>query len=244
MTVVYLEDIDRIQYRFTELGKTITEISQQSKGFIDETTQTLEDGFYSLIDDVYADEAFQQLQDKSQVIDSSVLEMSKMFSSVISVAQGSFGELTQTASVAQQGLQAFTEQLDAAKRQEQAEAGKPESEKGGKGFGGWIAAFKKDKGKKGKGANLPGPLRKEIASLKSKVSGMMGAAKLPKVGTIAADGAEYAFGVIMYVPGYGYGRVEDRGGAIKGDHIDLYFKTHSEAKAWGKQRKVVTIWVP
>jgi len=63
-----------------------------------------------------------------------------------------------------------------------------------------------------------------------------------KVGTLAADTSRYPFGTMMYVPGYGYGRVEDRGGAIKGDHIDLFFKTHKEALEWGRQQRQVRVW--
>ncbi len=63
------------------------------------------------------------------------------------------------------------------------------------------------------------------------------------VGTIAADTRYYPFGTVMYVEGYGYGRVEDRGGAIKGHHIDLYFRTHAEALKWGKKNKRVRIWL-
>ena len=64
------------------------------------------------------------------------------------------------------------------------------------------------------------------------------------VGTIAADTSRYPFGTIMYVPGYGYGRVEDRGGAIQGDHIDLYFKRHHEAERWGRVKTEVSVWLP
>lgn len=64
-----------------------------------------------------------------------------------------------------------------------------------------------------------------------------------RVGTIAADTSRYPFGTIMYVPGYGYGRVEDRGGAIKGEHIDLYFRSHRQALRWGRQQRRVTIWL-
>ena len=39
--------------------------------------------------------------------------------------------------------------------------------------------------------------------------------KMAKVGTIAADTSVYPFGTIMYIPGYGYGEVQDVGGAIK-----------------------------
>ena len=36
-------------------------------------------------------------------------------------------------------------------------------------------------------------------------------------GTIAADPRHYPFGTKMFVPGYGWGTVEDVGGAIKGE---------------------------
>lgn len=61
-------------------------------------------------------------------------------------------------------------------------------------------------------------------------------------GTIAADTSRYPFGTILYVPGYGYGRVEDRGGAIRGDHIDLFFTSHRRAKEWGRKQVTVKIW--
>lgn len=63
-------------------------------------------------------------------------------------------------------------------------------------------------------------------------------------GTIAADTSVFPFGTVMYVPGYGYGRVEDRGGAIKGNKIDLYFKSHRQALQWGRQHKTVRVWKP
>ena len=54
--------------------------------------------------------------------------------------------------------------------------------------------------------------------------------------TIAADAKYFPFGTILYIPGYGYGVVADRGGAIKGDKIDLYYDTVEEVfTEWGKQ---------
>jgi 3D (Asp-Asp-Asp) domain-containing protein len=35
--------------------------------------------------------------------------------------------------------------------------------------------------------------------------------------------------------------VIDRGSAIKGNHIDLFFPDHETAVAWGKQRIAVTV---
>ena len=63
-------------------------------------------------------------------------------------------------------------------------------------------------------------------------------------GTIAADTKVFPFGTIIYIPGYGYGRVEDRGGAIHGNHIDLFFPRHSEAIRWGRVKKKVKVWLP
>ena len=60
---------------------------------------------------------------------------------------------------------------------------------------------------------------------------------LPKDGTIAADTRYYPFGTRMYVPGYGWGTVEDRGGAIKGPaRIDLFHNSHSKALVWGRKK--------
>jgi 3D (Asp-Asp-Asp) domain-containing protein len=54
-------------------------------------------------------------------------------------------------------------------------------------------------------------------------------------GTIAADISRYPYGTKMYVPGYGWGAVHDRGSAIKGDHIDVFFPDLKDAKIWGRQ---------
>ena len=61
-------------------------------------------------------------------------------------------------------------------------------------------------------------------------------------GTIAADTSKYPFGTIMYIDGYGYGVVEDRGGAIKGEKIDLFFTSHEQALQWGRVKKNVRVW--
>lgn len=68
---------------------------------------------------------------------------------------------------------------------------------------------------------------------------------LPDEGTIAADTRYYPFGTRMYVPGYGWGVVEDRGGAIKGpNRIDLYHHSHQEALQWGRRNVHVIIEYP
>jgi hypothetical protein len=61
-------------------------------------------------------------------------------------------------------------------------------------------------------------------------------------GTIAADTKYYRFGTRMYVPGYGHGRVEDRGGAIRGpERLDVYYRSHQRALRWGRRKVEVRI---
>lgn len=68
---------------------------------------------------------------------------------------------------------------------------------------------------------------------------------LPEKGTIAADTRHYPFGTEMFVPGYGWGVVEDRGSAIKGpNRIDLYFDSHGDALQWGRRKVKVEIYKP
>jgi 3D (Asp-Asp-Asp) domain-containing protein len=60
-------------------------------------------------------------------------------------------------------------------------------------------------------------------------------------GRFAAAPAQYTFGTKLIVPGYNDGKaiaVLDRGGAIKGNHLDLFFPTHEEALKWGRK------WIP
>ncbi len=56
--------------------------------------------------------------------------------------------------------------------------------------------------------------------------------------TIAADLNILPYGTIVYIDGHAY-TVEDKGGAIKGNHIDIYFNTHEEAVNFSIQQKEI-----
>lgn len=79
---------------------------------------------------------------------------------------------------------------------------------------------------------------------KPKKVGVTASGTRARPGTIAADTSLYPFGTILHVPGYGYGRVEDRGGDITGKRLDLYFRSHREAETWGRRRLRVRVWPP
>ena len=59
------------------------------------------------------------------------------------------------------------------------------------------------------------------------------ASGLPAVGLIVAAPKDVPFGAVLDIPGYGRAQVQDRGGAITGNRLDVLFATHEEAKQWG-----------
>lgn len=69
--------------------------------------------------------------------------------------------------------------------------------------------------------------------------------------TVAADNGRFvaadpvlAFGTRLVVPGYNAGRpvrVLDRGGAIRGRSLDVYFDSHERARRWGVRYLAVAI---
>jgi 3D (Asp-Asp-Asp) domain-containing protein len=76
---------------------------------------------------------------------------------------------------------------------------------------------------------------------KVKEVGVTSSGKKAKKGTIAADIKRYPYGTQMYVPGYGWGEVQDTGSAIRGDRLDVFFPKEKDAIAWGRQYLDVTI---
>jgi len=67
----------------------------------------------------------------------------------------------------------------------------------------------------------------------------------PKFGTLAANPKLLPYGTKILIKGYGVGTVEDTGGALLKDdvniRIDLYMDTYEEAIAWGRQKMTVYI---
>lgn len=60
---------------------------------------------------------------------------------------------------------------------------------------------------------------------------------------VAADRA-YPFDTRIGIPGYNQGQpvpVIDRGGKIKGAHLDVFFPTHAQAQQWGARWLDVTV---
>lgn len=59
--------------------------------------------------------------------------------------------------------------------------------------------------------------------------------------TIAADWSVYPPGTVLYIDGIGKRTVQDRGGAITGQKIDVYFESHDDALHFGRQNVKIRI---
>jgi 3D (Asp-Asp-Asp) domain-containing protein len=61
-------------------------------------------------------------------------------------------------------------------------------------------------------------------------------------GPVAVDTRVFPFGTKMYIPGYGDGVAADRGSAIIGNIIDIWFPTCAQARAWGRKTLTITVY--
>ena len=61
------------------------------------------------------------------------------------------------------------------------------------------------------------------------------------ISTVSVDPTVIPFGTYLYIDGYGYALAADKGSAIKGNEVDVYFTSSSECNNWGRQEVKVTI---
>lgn len=71
--------------------------------------------------------------------------------------------------------------------------------------------------------------------------GVTASGKRVAPGMCAAD-KSVPFGTVYEIPGYGRAVVEDRGGAIRGNRIDVFYRTHAEAIRFGRQTLQVNFY--
>lgn len=69
-----------------------------------------------------------------------------------------------------------------------------------------------------------------------KTNGITASGTQATAGRTIAMSKNYKFGTKIEIEGYGIFVVEDRGGAIQGTRIDMFFNTHEEALRFGKKQ--------
>ena len=73
-----------------------------------------------------------------------------------------------------------------------------------------------------------------------KTNGITAIGTKATAGRTVAASSQFAFGTKLNINGHTY-TVEDRGGAIKGNKIDIYVNSHAEALAWGVRYLPVSV---
>lgn len=73
-----------------------------------------------------------------------------------------------------------------------------------------------------------------------KTNGITAMGTKATAGRTVAASSKYAFGTKLNINGHTY-TVEDRGGAINGNKIDIYVNSHAEALAWGVRYLPVSV---
>lgn len=73
-----------------------------------------------------------------------------------------------------------------------------------------------------------------------KTNGRTAAGTKATAGRTVAASSQFAFGTQLNIGGHVY-TVEDRGGAIKGNKIDIFVNSHAEALQWGVRYMTVNV---
>lgn len=66
-------------------------------------------------------------------------------------------------------------------------------------------------------------------------------AKVQEGVTVAADTSKLPFGTKIYIKGIGWRIVQDRGGSIKGNRLDIYIPSHNSPMPYNVQN--LDVWV-
>lgn len=66
-------------------------------------------------------------------------------------------------------------------------------------------------------------------------------AKVQEGVTVAADTSKLPFGTKIYIKGIGWRTVQDRGGSIKGNRLDIYVSSHNSPMPYNVQN--LDVWV-
>lgn len=74
-----------------------------------------------------------------------------------------------------------------------------------------------------------------------KVDGITASGVKAEVGVTIAAGPDVPFGTRVYLPGFGWRTVQDRGSAIKRGCVDILVGSHAEALRWG--RREMEVWI-
>lgn len=97
---------------------------------------------------------------------------------------------------------------------------------------------KLSKDKKNKNINFE---KKQVIATAYSLKGYTFSGLLTMPGVVAVDPEIIPLGSVLKIPGYGYGLAVDKGEAVKGNKIDLFFVDEKQAKHFGSKKITVEI---
>lgn len=72
-------------------------------------------------------------------------------------------------------------------------------------------------------------------------SGIVVERKPEGISTVAVDPSVIPFGTYLYIEDYGYAVAADKGSAIKGNEVDIFFNNYDECYNWGRKTVKITV---
>jgi len=216
-SVVDIQHLDAIKFKFTELGAALSDLSSQNTASFDSLLASMQDGFKGTIKELAADEKLGGGKQVLGVGEAYVANVSSQFEKIGGQLGKSVDSLEKTLTEAEKGLESVSKDArglvdDAGK----SDKGDGEGEDGAAGGAG--SHRKKGSGTKAAKAGLAERVVvKELKTLKSRIGSMWSKLKLPKLGAVAAGG----LGIMIY----GYmdrDRVRYQAGEMKNILIAAY----------------------
>lgn len=221
--MIYIEELDIVRRRFTDLSRTLMDLSSNKRALEDETIEALKVGFSSVIS-VVSSEEFGVVSDVSKTYLSYIKDLQNSIGTQGVQIDRSFSGVMD---VFDKSKKVFSDFIEEIKIEELPVPGDDLSE-GGK----EPEASKKyapgEAKKKGRGTGL---IKKEAMSLKSAIGGWMGKLKVPRFGAIAAGG--------IMMMAYGYmesDRIRQEAGEVKNILVTAFGGAVDSAVARGTRQ--------
>jgi len=205
-TIVDIRQLDAIRFKFTELGKTLQEVSTYNSKLADDLGVTLSEGLGKISEQAVSSEDFRKAARSAGMGDAYINSMS-----------GEFKKVSSAVGVSMKGADKAVESANAQFRRLSDESRSLLEKQR-------IKAMEDGKGKGSipGSSSLKGYAKGEVGALKNKIGGMLGKLQLPKWGAIGAG--------LIGIMAYGYHdakRVQAEAGEIENILISSYRSTVS-----------------
>lgn len=90
----------------------------------------------------------------------------------------------------------------------------------------------------------PTPISMKVIATAYCLRGITFSGTSVKKGVVAVDPKVIPLRSTLFIPGYGWAKAEDTGGAIEGNRIDVWFPSCKQAIEWGVKHLEILVYLP